>query len=182
MRISRKKRPDKPLIPRFDKNQFIKATEVRLLDQAGENLGILPIAEALSKAREAEMDLVEINPKGNPPVCKLIDFTQFKYQKEKEARKQKAKAHVSEMKGIRLSIRIGEHDMGIREKQAIKFLDRGDKVKIEIILRGRERGKTSLAREVISKFISQLEAHSPLRFEQEITTQGNKMTAIVTKK
>ena len=78
MRISRKRRPQKSLIPRYNKNQAIKAKEIRVLDKAGENIGVFSIEEALAMAREAEMDLVEINPKGNPPVCKLIDFTQFK--------------------------------------------------------------------------------------------------------
>ena len=182
MRISRKRRPKKTLIPKYNKNQFIKAEEVRVLDAHGENLGVLSLSDALAKAKEEEMDLVEINPKGNPPVCKIIDFTNFKYQKEKEARKQKAKTHIAELKGIRISIRISEHDMGVRLNQAEKFLDRGDKVKIEIILRGRERGRADLAHQAVNNFVSKLEEKYPLRFEQETTRQGSKVTAIVTKK
>ena len=182
MRISRKRKPKKPLIPFYRKNDKIEAPEVRLLGTENENIGVMKTAEALAMAREQEVDLVEINPKADPPVCKLIDFAQFKYQKEKEARKQKAKAHVAELKGIRLSIRISSGDMEVRRKQAEKFLERGDKVRIEIILRGRERGKADIAVEVIKKFVELLSEDRELRYEQEVTRQGGKMTAIVVKK
>jgi len=182
MRISRKRRKPKLLIPKYRINQKILATEVRVLDIEGTNLGVMPTAEALAKAEEQELDLVEINPKADPPVAKIIDFTRFKYQKEKEVRKQKIKSHVAELKGIRLSVRIGEGEMKTRQAQAEKFLNRGDKAKIEIILRGRERGKVSIAYEVIKKFITQIEENIPLRYDQEATMQGNKVTAIVVKK
>lgn len=182
MRRSRKKRPDKPLIPFYAKNQAIKVPQVRLLDSEGNNIGVMTTKEALKLAEEKELDLVEINPKADPPVCKLIEFTQFKYQKEKEARKQKAKSHIAELKGIRLSIRISDHDMDVRKKQAEKFLERGDKVRVEIILRGRERGKADIAEEVIQRFVDILSEDRELRFEQEITKQGGKMTAILVKK
>lgn len=182
MRRSRKKKPQKSLIPFFAKNQAIQATKVRVLSAKNENLGIMTTKDALALAREQELDLVEINPKADPPVCKLIEFTQFKYQKEKEARKQKANSHIAELKGIRLSIRISDHDMDVRKKRADKFLERGDKVQIEIILRGRERGKTDIAREVIQKFVDMLSKDRDLRYEQEITRQGGKMTAIIVKK
>ncbi len=182
MRISRKRRPKKPLIPRYNLNERIQATEVRVLDNEGGNIGVLPIKEALDKAKEEEMDLVEINPTSNPPVCKIVDFSHFKYQKEKEARKQKVRAHESEVKGIRLSVRIGEHDMEVRKTQAEKFLGRGDKVKMEIILRGRENTKPSLAFDVLTKFQKKLEENTDLRVEQKPTKQGNKVTAIVAKK
>ncbi len=130
MRISRKKRPEKPILPHYNINEQIKSEEVRIINDEGENLGVLKTKEALKLAQEKEVDLVEINPKATPPIAKIVDFSHFKYQKEKEVRKQKANSHVSEMKGIRLSIRIGEHDLEIRRVQAEKFLNRGDKVKI----------------------------------------------------
>ena len=83
MRISRKKRPDKPLIPHYNTNEHIAVLEVRLLGVENENLGIMKTTEAQAKARELGVDLVEINPKADPPVCKLVEFTKFKYQKEK---------------------------------------------------------------------------------------------------
>ncbi len=182
MRISRKKRPDKPLIPKFWINERIRAVEVRVLDDEGKNVGVMKTADAIAQAKAEEKDLVEINPKANPPVCKIMVFSQFKYQKEKEARKQKQNSHIAELKGIRLSMRISEHDMGVRLNQALKFLNRGDKVRSEVILRGRERGKAELAHEVIRRFCTLVEAEFPIRFEQNVMRQGNKVTAIFTKK
>jgi len=182
MRISRKKRPEKPLIQHFNINEQITSPEVRLLDIENNNLGVLKTSEAITRAREMEMDLVEINPKAEPPVCKIIEFSHFKYQKEKEARKQKANAHESEIKGIRLSVRIGEHDMDVRKEQALAFLDRGDKVKAEIILRGRENARPDLAFETIREFQKLLAEKVEIRVEQEPSKQANKVTAIFAKK
>ncbi len=181
MRISRKKRPEKPIIPHYRINERINVPEVRILDLEGNNLGVMPTNEALAKAKEQELDLVEVNPKAQPPVCKIIDFTNFKYQKEKEAKKQKAKSHVSDTKGIRLSVRIGDHDMEIRKKQAEKFLDRGDKIKVEVILRGRENAKPSMAFDVIEKFYQLLVESKGVKYEQAPAKQGNKVTALITK-
>lgn len=182
MRISRKKRPQKLLIPHYRTNEDIDVPEVRVIDSEGNNIGLLSIKEAIERAFSEEKDLVEINPKANPPVTQIIEYSHFKYQKEKEVRKQKVNAHVSELKGIRLSIRIGVHDMEIRTNQAQSFLERGDKVKVEIILRDRERAKTPLAFETIRKFYSILNERLPVRYEQEVALQGNKATAIIARR
>ncbi len=179
MRISRKRRPKKLLIPHFNVNHKIEAEEVRILSADGSNLGVFSRDAALQMADEQELDLVEINPKADPPVCQITDFTHLKYQKEKEARKQKAKQHVSEIKGIRLSMRIGKGDLDVRRKQAEKFLDRGDKVKAEIILRGAERFKTTIAYDVIREFYTLLSENYSVKYEQEPLRQGNKITAII---
>jgi translation initiation factor IF-3 len=182
MRISRKRRPAKPLIPRYNINTQIKAPEVRVLDLEDKNVGLFKTAEAIKMAEEKELDLVEINPKAEPPVCKMIDYSNFKYQKEKEVRKQKANSHVSEIKGIRLSIRISAHDLDVRRVRAEKFLNRGDKIKMEIMLRGRERGKAHLAYDAIRNFAALLEQTIPVKFEQEPSRQGGKVIATITKK
>jgi len=182
MRISRKKRKPTPLIPIYRVNEKIREDAVRVLGSEGENLGVLSVPEAMRIAKEQEMDLVEINPKADPPVCKIIEFSHFKYQKEKEVRKQKAQQHVTDIKGIRLSVRIGPGDLDVRKKQAEKFLSRGDKVKTEVILRGRERGRADLAFEVTNQFFALLEENNEVKFEQAPTRQGNKVTSIVTKK
>jgi len=182
MRISRKKRPDKPLIPQYRLNDKITAPEVRVIGPDGNNVGVLPIAQALEIAHAQEMDLVEINPKAEPPVTQILEYSHFKYQKEKEMRKQKINSHVSDLKGIRLSIRISDHDLGIRMLQAKKFLERGDKVKVEMILRDRENAKAGLAFEVITAFFEKLNADIPVRYEQPGTRQGNKVTAIIIRK
>jgi len=182
MRISRKKRPQKPLIPRYNLNYRIQSPTIRVIDENDDNIGIMSTKDAISLAKEKEMDLVEINPKADPPVAKIVDFSHFKYQKEKEVRKQKIKSHVSEMKGIRLSIRISDHDMGVRFNQAEKFLNRGDKVKTEIILRGREAGKKSIGFDILQKFYDKIAEKMDIKYEQEPTLQGNKITSIITKK
>jgi translation initiation factor IF-3 len=183
MRISRKKRPQKPLIPRYNRNESIRAPEVRLLGEENKNIGVMKTREALKMAKEQELDLIEVNPKANPPVCKILDFTNFKYQKEKEAKKAKAHSHVSDTKGIRLSVRIGDHDMGVRQTQAEKFLDRGDKIKVEVILRGRENAKPSMAFDVIKKFFGRLNESGDrnVKYEQAVAKQGNKVTALIVK-
>ncbi len=182
MRISRKKRPDKPTIPHFNKNELIQVPEVRVLDNLGNHVGVMKFADALKLAHEKEMDLVEINPKGVPPVCQIIEFVKFKYQKEKEAKKQKANAHVSETKGVRLSVNIGDHDLEIRKNQAVEFLNRGDKVKLEIILRGRENAKPNLGFDVLRRFFLLVNTTVLVKYEQELSRQGNKIIGIITKK
>lgn len=182
MRISRKKRPEKPLIVNFRKNFEIDVPQVMVLDETGKPLGTMTTQQAVGLAQERGLDLVEINPKSEPPVTKLVSFSEFKYQKEKAARKQKAHSHTSEIKGIRLSIRIGEHDLATKKGQAEKFLDRGDKVKVELILRGRENGKQDLANDIIRDFVKQMGEIVPIRLEQDIQRQGHKMTAIIAKK
>ncbi len=182
MRISRKKRPEKPLIVHFRKNLEIDAPQVMVLDEEGKPMGTMTVPQAVRLAEERGLDLVEINPKSVPPVAKLVSFSEFKYQKEKAARKQKAHSHTSDIKGIRLSVRIGEHDLATKKSQAEKFLERGDKVKVELILRGRENGKQDLANEIIRDFVKQMGEIVPIRLEQDIQRQGHKMTAIIAKK
>lgn len=174
MRISRKKRPEEPKKV-FFYNEGIRALQVLVLDESGGNLGVMPTAAAIRTARERELDLVEINPKAEPPVAKIMDFGQFRYQQEKETRLRRAHQHVVETKCVRLSLRIGVHDLEIRKNQAIKFFEQGDKVKIEIILRGRENQRGQLAMDVINKFIVDLNAVFPVKREEEVERQANKL-------
>ena len=181
MRISHKKHKPEPKKV-FFYNQGITVPEVMVLGTDGTNLGIMKTGDGLAMAREQELDLVLINPKSSPPVAKIIDFGQFRYQQEKEERLKQAHAHVTEVKGVRLSLRISPHDMEIRQTQAIKFLNEGDKVKAEIILKGREQQQKPLAASVIEKFISNINASTPVRKDQDIEFQFNKVTAIIAKK
>src|SRR3990167_5579447 len=137
-------------IPQYKVNQKIKALEVRLIGAEGEALGVVPTEEAIKLAEAKEMDLVEVSPKAEPPVCKILDYGQFKYQKEKEAKKRKAQSAEVELKGIRLSVRIGVGDRDVRLKQALKFLEKGDKIKVELPLRGREKAHRDVAQDVMT--------------------------------
>ena len=181
MRISRRKKKPQPKKNYFY-NEKIDYPEVMVLDVEGANLGTMATSDAIRKAREQEMDLVLINPKSSPPVTKIADFGQFKYQKEKEERKKRANTHVTDTKGVRLSLRIGVHDLEIRRKQTIKFLNNGDKVKLEIILRGRENRQKPLAKEVVKNFIETVNELEAVRTEQAVDVQGNKITSIIAKK
>ncbi len=163
-------------------NEQIKAPQVRVIDEAGQNLGVMETPSAIRLARERELDLVEVFPKADPPIAKILDYGKFLYQKDKEARKQKAKQKKVEIKGIRLSLRISAHDRDVRLNQAKDFLESGDKVKIEIILKGRERQYSSMARENVSQFINSLDQMVSTKVEQPLSFQGGRLSVTVGKK
>lgn len=160
-------------------NEDINVNKVRVIDNEGDMLGVMSTDKALEIARERGFDLVEVSPKAKPPVCKLLDYGQFKYRKQKELRKQKAQSEKVEIKGVRLSLNIGEHDLKVRLGQAEKFLKKGNKAKIELVLRGREKAHKDRAREVIKDFIDRLSENFDIRVEQDIDYQSGRMTAIV---
>jgi translation initiation factor IF-3 len=139
---------------------------VRLIDDAGQQVGVVPTEQALQMARERELDLVEIVPNSRPPVVKIMDYGKYQYQKAKEAQSQKANQKKTEIKGLRLGLKTDEHDVDVRRKQAEKFLTQGNKVKIEIRLKGREKAHQPLAREVLANFVASIAV--PNKFEQEI--------------
>lgn len=140
---------------------------------------VVPTHEALARAREEGLDLIEISPKANPPVCKIMDHSNFKYQKEKEAKKQRAQSKEVEVKGIRLSFRIGSSDLEVRRKQAKKFFEKGHKVKIEMQLRGREREHKKRAADIINDFIDLLREDYEIRVESPVTWQGYRFQAVI---
>lgn len=180
MRISHRRKKEEPK-KAYAVNEEITAPELMVLGKDGNNHGIMVTGKALLLAREQGLDLVEINPITTPPVAKLIDFGQFRYNQEKEARLQKAHQHVVELKGVRISLRIGEHDLEIRKNQALKFLNDGNKAKIEMQLRGREMQQTARAIEMIKKFVESINLVVPIRWEQNVEKQANKVTAIIAK-
>lgn len=183
MRISHKRlKYKKEQQIRYRTNQYIRVPQVRLIDEAGQNIGIIDTAKALALAQEKGLDLVEVSPLANPPVAKIINYSKLKYQEEKERRKEKAKQKKIEIKGVRLSLRISEHDKEVKINQAEKFLSQGDKVKLELILKGRERQHTALAKEIISQAIEELDKRVPTLVEQPLNYQGGKLSVLITKK
>lgn len=169
---------------RFFINQGIRVPEVFLIDENGGRVGATPTAKALIMAREAGLDLVQVDPKGVPPVAKIMDYGQFKYERDKQAHKQKVQQKKVEIKGIRLSARISKHDFDFRVEQAKKFLERGDKLKVDLVLRGRERQHPEKAEEVINNFVSELVRTDGLNIirEQGLTKQGGRFTIILVNK
>jgi translation initiation factor IF-3 len=130
--------PTKEVKEQVNCNEKIRAREVRLIDDEGKQLGIVPTFEALKLARERELDLVEISPKAVPPVCKIMDFGKFKYQLAKKAHEAKKKQTVIQVKEMKLGLKIEEHDLQVKVKHMREFLEDGDKVKVTIMFRGRE--------------------------------------------
>lgn len=168
----------KPTTPKHKKNDEITAPEIRLIDDDGNMLGLLSIHEALRRAEEEGVDLIEVAPDANPPVCKLIDYGKYSYQQEKIKKKQKTQK-VGELKTIRLSTRIGKHDIDVRIKQAVKFLQKGNKIKIELMLKGRERQHRELSKQVLEDFLKSLEEQQEFKFEQEIKQQGHILSTLI---
>ena len=183
MRISRRKTFHKPeIFRRYHVNQFIRTPQVRLIDENGKNLGVVATSQALSMAQEKGLDLVEVSPLAQPPVAKIINYSKLKYQEEKERRKEKAKQKKIEVKGIRLSLRISPHDIEIRLNQAKKFIGLDDKVRVEMLLKGRERQHFQQAREIINKFVADLNELIPVNLEQPLAAQGGKLSVLIGKK
>lgn len=178
MRIARHRpKPKQSVLVRY--NEWIRVPAVRVIDEAGEHMDIMDTARALALARERGMDLVEVNPGANPPVVKIISFGQFKYQKEKELRKAKAHAKQVEVKGVRLSLRIGEHDLAVRREQSRRFMGDGNRVRVEIILRGRERQHVDLARKILEDFVASI---PEARVDQPFQKQAGVLSMVIAKK
>lgn len=137
-------------------NEQIRDKEVRLIGSDGEQLGVMPLKQALQLAQEAELDLVKIAPTAKPPVCKIIDYGKYRYEltrKEKEARK---KQKVIELKEVRLSPNIDTNDLNTKMGAARKFLEKGDKVKVTLRFRGREMAHMSKSKYILDDFAESL--------------------------
>lgn len=157
-------------------NRQIRAREVRLIDENGKQVGIVPLQEALKMAEEKGLDLVEIAPQANPPVCKILDYGKFLYElkkKEKEARK-KQKEHAIEVKDMMLSLRIDEHDLKVKLKHMREFLEDGDKVRVRIRFKGREHLHPELGDRLANRIIQELSDVGQL--ESPVKKEGNFLT------
>lgn len=177
-KIYRRHRPDQNK-KRVRMNQYIRVPEVQLIDEEGQYKGVVPTHEALRMAQEVGFELVEINPKARPPIAKIIDYGKYKYDQEKRQKKQKIQQKKTEVKGLRLSFRIGKHDLEVRQKQAIKHLSGGDKLKIEMNLRGRENQHVDIARKTLDGFIDSINTELPVKIEEPIKRAGSKLVTIV---
>ena len=138
-------------------NEQIRVPEVFLVDEDGNALGRISRDEALSRARSAELDLVEVSPKAQPPVCKIIDYGKYKYEQEKQAKKQRAKNKAQDQKEIRLSLNIEENDLKVKSKKAQEFLEKRHKVKVNLMLKGREMAFKDKAFEILNNFVARME-------------------------
>ncbi|MBI5306721.1 translation initiation factor IF-3 [Candidatus Wolfebacteria bacterium] len=137
-------------------NNQIKATQLRVVDETGENLGVLPLEKALEIAKSKELDLIEIAPTANPPVAKIISFDKFRYQKEKELKKQKASQKTSELKQVQISLAAAKNDLETKIKKMEEFLNDGDKVNIVLVLKGREKYNRNWAYQKLNEFLKMI--------------------------
>lgn len=162
-------------------NNQIRAKEVRLIDSEGKMLGVFTLQEALVKAHEAGLDLIEISEKTVPPICKITNYGKFSYQQSKKEKKMQKAQKAGEMKGIRLSFAISPHDMQIRAQAVEKFLKSGYKVRIEMRLKGREKGLADFAKKKVSLFLETLQANIPIKVERDIKMEARGWTMIIAK-
>ena len=121
-------------------NNQIRASDVRVIDGEGTNLGVFPIAEALRMAEDQGVDLIEINPDAKPPICKVMEYGKYQYELKKKAQKAKSGAKATETKSIQIKVGTGDHDLELKAKNASKWLKEGHRIKVELYLRGRSKG------------------------------------------
>lgn len=133
-------------------NEMIRVREVRVVDEEGQQLGVLPTYEALRLAHERGLDLVEVAPNAVPPVCRLLDFGKFQYERQKKEREARKAQKIIEIKEIRLKPRTGEHDLDTKVRQSIGFLEEGAKVRVTVRFRGREITHPEIGRDQLAEF------------------------------
>jgi translation initiation factor IF-3 len=161
-------------------NAAIIAKEIRVVGADGEMRGVMTVKEGIALADEAGLDLVEISPNAEPPVCKVLDYGKYKFEMQKKAAEARKKQKVIELKEIKLRPNIDDHDFGIKMKAAKGFLEEGDKVKITLRFRGREMAHQELAWQVIAKVKAELDAYS--KVESEPSFEGRQMIMILAAK
>ena len=159
-------------------NERIRSKEVRLIDDKGTNHGIVPTSKALQMAEEADLDLVLISPNQAPPVAKILDYGKYKYELAKKAKEAKKKQHVVEVKEVKVRYKIDVHDYEVRLKSVRKFISQGNKVKIVVMLRGREMQHSNLAFDLANKFLQDME-NMPVVIEKKPQLEGRNVTLYV---
>lgn len=161
-------------------NNQIRAKEVRLIDETGKQIGVVSLQEALQMARERNLDLIQVTEKVEPPVCKIEDYGKYLYREEKKSRSIK-KQKGGELKGIRLTYNISLHDLETRAHQAEKFLNKGDVVRVELTLRGREKALQDFAKEKVNKFLEILNNIIPIKIEKGLKRESRGLIMIISK-
>ncbi|MCI7261193.1 MAG: translation initiation factor IF-3 [Selenomonas sp.] len=161
-------------------NEQIHIREVRVTSVTGEQLGIMPTREALRMAEEQHLDLVEVAPKAKPPVCRIMDFGKFRYEQQKREKEAKKKQKVISIKEVKLRPNIEQHDFDVKLKNALRFVEDGNKVKVTIMFRGRELSHPELGKEVLGRVAERL--GDAVSIERNAKLEGKNMTMIVAPK
>jgi translation initiation factor IF-3 len=161
-------------------NFEIDVPQVRLIDAAGENRGVVPIREALRLAEEAGLDLCEISPNAEPPVAKILDFGKYKYEEQKKAAEARKKQKIIEIKEIKLRPMIDTHDYDVKMRAMVRFLEEGDKVKVTLRFRGREMAHQELGMKLLDRVRDDL--GDKAKMEQYPKMEGRQMTMVMSPK
>jgi len=172
------KEVDKDIIKQLRVNQMIRAQEVRLVGEKGEQLGIMPLSQAQETARRHDLDLVEVAPAAVPPVCRLLDYGKYKYQQAKKEQEIRKSQKVSLLREIRLRPKIGDHDFEAKARTARKLLADGDKVKVTVLFRGREVTHPELGWKLLQRMTETLNDSSSI--ERQPVMAGKRMDIILT--
>jgi translation initiation factor IF-3 len=159
---------------------MIKASPVRVIGAGGEQIGILPIKEALGRARDANLDLVEVAPDSRPPVCRILDFGKFKYEQSKKAREAKKKQHTVQLRSMRYRPKTDEHDFKFKTRHVREFLEQGSKVKVFVMFSGREMAHVEYGHKILERIIQELDDICTV--EQIAKLEGRNLSMILTPK
>jgi translation initiation factor IF-3 len=155
-------------------NERIRIREVRLIDDEGQQVGIVPTREALEMARERGLDLVEVAPNAIPPVCRLMDYGKYRYEQSRKERESRRHQQTVDVKEVRIRPKIDDHDLETKGRRAAKFLDQGDKVKVTVLFRGREMAHPDIGRGLLDQLADMLRSHGNI--EQPPRMEGRTMT------
>jgi len=158
-------------------NRAIRVKEVRVIDPEGKQLGILPIFEALRVAANFELDLVEVSPKSEPPVCRIMDYGKFKYQQQKKAHDAKKKQAVVHLKEVKMRPKTEEHDFQFKLRHIESFLKEGNKIKVTVVFRGRELAHPDLGRNMVKRVVEGIKEIG--KVEQEAKFEGRNFVTIL---
>ncbi|HET7706588.1 MAG TPA: translation initiation factor IF-3 [Thermoanaerobaculia bacterium] len=169
----------RPAEPESRINEMIRGIpEVRLIDAEGNQVGIVPLTQAQEMAREKDLDLVEISPTANPPVCKVMDYGKYVFQQKKKQGEAKKKQKVIVVKEVQFRPRIDEHDFDFKKNNIVRFLQHGDKVKATVRFRGREMSHMELGRAVLDRLLAEIKEYGASE-NQYPDVQGNRMTMVI---
>lgn len=161
-------------------NEAITSREVRLIDETGDNVGVVATDDALERARNAGLDLVEVSPDANPPVAKILDFGKYKYQAQKKAAEARKRQKTVEVKEIKMRPNIDSHDYEVKMRAMNRFFDEGDKVKVTLRFRGREMAHQQLGRELLMKV--KVDTEEIAKVESEPRLEGRQMVMVLAPK
>jgi translation initiation factor IF-3 len=161
----------------FRKNEEIRVRQVRLVDADGQMRGVVPTEEALKLAREGELDLVEVSPNADPPVCKLLDYGKYRYKQQKRDHEARRKQRGGELKEIRFRPKTDQHDLGIKLDRVRHFLGEGHRVQLSLIFRGREMQNLSLGNQLLDELVRRLE--DVAKIERNASREGRRMSLVV---